>query len=149
LFYLPFTLCFIIANVTKVSPYLWDNIKVLFYWYVASTPLVALLLVRLWRMGRKAWREINVPVGLSLRVAAVLLFMTLTLAGAEGGLRLYVVDNVVGGPLVRAAGPVNENYFARFEQVGNAGGYSLYEVTRPETAAARQTGDGCATGERA
>ncbi len=77
-FYLPFTLCFIIANVAKVSPYLWDNIKVLFYWYVASTPLVALLLVRLWR---RAMRDVNVFVVL-MRGAAVLLFIALTLAGA-------------------------------------------------------------------
>ena len=217
LFYLPFTLCFIIANVAKVSPYLWDNIKVLFYWYVASTPLVALLLLRLWRMGTKAWRELNVPAGLLLRVAAVLLFLTLTLAGAldvwrvasateeqrefdasgiafaalveratppnsliliaptynhpvfltgrrallgYGGhlwsqgikyeqrdaevrriyagapdadvlLRQYGVDYIVVGPLERAAVAVNDNYFTRFEQVGNTGGYSLYKVARP------------------
>ncbi len=80
-FYLPFTLCFIIANVAKVSPYLWDNIKVLFYWYVASTPLVALLLVRLWGAGSRALRAVPVVVVL-LRVAACALFVTLTLAGA-------------------------------------------------------------------
>ncbi len=80
-FYLPFTLCFIIANVAKVSPYLWDNIKVLFYWYVASTPLVALLLVRLWRAGGKALRNAPVVV-LWLRVTACALFVALTCAGA-------------------------------------------------------------------
>jgi len=217
LFYLPFTLCFIIANVAKVSPYLWDNIKVLFYWYVASTPLVALLLVRLWRMGSKAWREMNVLAGLLPRGAAVLLFLTLTLAGAldvwrvasaseeqrefdAGGiefaalvkretpprsliliaptynhpvfltgrrallgygghlwsqgikyetreaevkriyagapdadalLQQYGVDYIVVGPLERAAGPVNDQFFRHFEQVGNSGGYSLYKVARP------------------
>lgn len=81
-FYLPFTLCFIIANVAKVSPYLWDNIKVLFYWYVASTPLVALLLVRLWRVGGSTMREVNVVVRWLPRVAAVALFVSLTFAGA-------------------------------------------------------------------
>ena len=43
LFYLPFTLCFIIPNLIKLAPWVWDNIKVIFYWYVASVPLVALL----------------------------------------------------------------------------------------------------------
>jgi hypothetical protein len=49
LFYLPFTLCFIIPNFLKMAPWIWDNIKVLYYWWLASAPLVALLLARLWR----------------------------------------------------------------------------------------------------
>lgn len=69
-FFLPFTLCFIIPNVVKLSPWVWDNIKVLFYWYIASVPLVALLLARLWRER------------VVFRVAAAGLFVALTLAGA-------------------------------------------------------------------
>ncbi|HEX7295638.1 MAG TPA: hypothetical protein VF251_07810 [Pyrinomonadaceae bacterium] len=69
-FYLPFTLCFIVPNFLKMAPWIWDNIKVLFYWWVASAPLVALLLARLWREGA------------TKRVMAVVLFATLTLAGA-------------------------------------------------------------------
>jgi len=37
-FFLPFTLCFIIPNVMKMAPWIWDNIKVLFYWWLASAP---------------------------------------------------------------------------------------------------------------
>ncbi len=48
LFYLPFTLCFIVPNLVKMAPWVWDNIKVLFYWWLASAPIVALLLARLW-----------------------------------------------------------------------------------------------------
>jgi hypothetical protein len=48
-FYLPFLLCFIVPNLVKVAPWIWDNIKVLFLWYVASTPLVAWLLARWWQ----------------------------------------------------------------------------------------------------
>jgi hypothetical protein len=70
LFYLPFTLCFLIPNFVKLAPWIWDNIKVLFYWWLASAPIVALLLARLWREG---------PI---LRVAAVVLFVCVTLAGA-------------------------------------------------------------------
>ena len=70
LFYLPFTLCFIVPNMIKMAPWIWDNVKVLFYWWVASAPLVALLLSRLWKLG--TWR----------RALAVALFACLTLAGA-------------------------------------------------------------------
>ncbi|HEY6660812.1 MAG TPA: hypothetical protein VI031_06710 [Pyrinomonadaceae bacterium] len=70
LFYLPFTLCFIVPNFVKMAPWIWDNIKVLFYWWLASAPLVALLLARLWRQG---------PIR---RVIAVLLFVCVTFAGA-------------------------------------------------------------------
>jgi hypothetical protein len=56
-FYLPFVFCFIIPNVIKLAPWVWDNIKVLFYWYVASVPLVALLLARGLRQ-KSGWRWI-------------------------------------------------------------------------------------------
>jgi hypothetical protein len=67
-FYLPFVLCFVVPNVYKLSPWVWDNIKVLFYWWVASAPLVALVVARLWR--ERAWRA-----------AAVLLVLMQTAAG--------------------------------------------------------------------
>src|SRR5690242_16170699 len=70
LFYLPFTLCFIIPNFIKLAPWIWDNIKVLFYWWLASAPIVALLLAKLWREG---------PIR---RTAAIVLFVCVTLAGA-------------------------------------------------------------------
>jgi hypothetical protein len=69
IFYLPFTLCFIIPNLIKLAPWVWDNIKVLFYWYIASAPLVALLLARLWRGG------------VLYRAMAMALLVSLTLAG--------------------------------------------------------------------
>jgi len=69
-FYLPFTLCFIFPNMVKMAPWVWDNIKVLFYWWLASAPLVALLLARLWRMGKMP------------RVIAAILFVCVTLAGS-------------------------------------------------------------------
>ena len=70
LFYLPFTLFFIIPNLIRLAPWVWDNNKVIFYWYVASAPLVALLLIEMWRTNA------------ALRVAAAVLFVSLTLAGA-------------------------------------------------------------------
>ena len=51
LFWLPFALCFIVPNVVRLAPWIWDNIKVLIYWFVASIPLVAWLLSLIWRRG--------------------------------------------------------------------------------------------------
>ena len=69
-FYLPFTLCFLVPNLIKMAPWIWDNIKVLFYWWLASAPIVAMLLSRLWRDGYLR------------RVTACILFVFLTLSGA-------------------------------------------------------------------
>jgi len=68
-FYLPFTLCFIVPNLVKLAPWIWDNVKILFYWWIASAPLVALLLAKLWEGA------------IAHRVFAVVLFIMLTLAG--------------------------------------------------------------------
>jgi len=70
LFYLPFTLCFIVPNLVKMAPWVWDNIKVLFCWWLASAPIVALLLARL-------WHQRGLP-----RILAVVLFGCVTLAGS-------------------------------------------------------------------
>jgi hypothetical protein len=69
-FYLPFTLCFIIPNLIKLAPWPWDNIKVIFYWFIASVPLVSLLLARLLRGT------------FTLRAVSIVLILTLTLSGA-------------------------------------------------------------------
>ena len=205
IFFLPFTLCFIIPNVLKMAPWIWDNIKVLFYWWLASAPLVALLLARLWRQA-----------GLR-RAIAVALFTCVTLAGASDvaaivlrssryeifsaeGIRFaelikqqtapralvihapvhnhpvfltgrrslmgypghvwthglefaqreseikkvyfgapdamqiltkYGVDYIVVSPLERNIMNVNEQFFAKFQLVGEVGGYRLYKTTQP------------------
>jgi len=204
LFYLPFTLCFIIPNFVKLAPWIWDNIKVLYYWWLASAPIVALLLAKLWREG---------PLR---RATAIVLFVCVTLAGAldvasmtlhsgkydifdasgikfaelikektppraliihapvhntpvfltgrrslmgypghiwthglqylqreseikriylgspdaEQLLKNYGVDYAVVGPLEKLVVPVNEEFFNRFEKVGQVGEYSLYKVRR-------------------
>jgi hypothetical protein len=69
-FYAPFTLCFLVPNLLRLSPWIWDNIKFLFYWYVASAPLVALLLAR---MARGRWPA---------RLLAPALVLALVLSGA-------------------------------------------------------------------
>ncbi len=69
LFTLPFLTWFIVPNVMRLAPWVWDNIKVLFYWYVGCVPLVALALARMLR-ARGA-----------IRVGAVALVITLVLSG--------------------------------------------------------------------
>ncbi|MDQ2856458.1 MAG: hypothetical protein M3R68_09020, partial [Acidobacteriota bacterium] len=202
LFYLPFTLCFVVPNFVKLAPWIWDNVKVLFYWWVASAPLVALLLSRLWGAGT------------TRRAIAVALFACLTLAGAldvasivlrsgefqlfdPRGVRFaevikeqtqprstvihapihntpvfltgrrslmgypghiwthgldfgpreaeikriysgapdaevllgkYGVDYAVVGPNEKLVMPVNEQFFSRFQKVGESGEYRLYKI---------------------
>jgi hypothetical protein len=205
LFYLPFTLCFLIPNLFKLAPWVWDNIKVLFYWYVASVPLVALLLVRMWR-GPFWMRSVAAPLVVALTLAGALdvwrvvsgtvelqefdrngvafaammervtpqralvlhapihnhpVFLTgrRSLMGYPGHIwthgldyiereeeirRIYAgastapalmsrygVDYVVVSPLERQQMPVNDNFFERFERVGETGEYRLYKIKRP------------------
>lgn len=76
-FYIPFACIFIGANLLKLSPWIWDNIKLLFLWFVASAPFVAVLITHLWRKGNHM-----------SRVALALLVLTLTGAGALDILRV-------------------------------------------------------------
>ena len=69
LFWLPFALCFIVPNFVRLAPWIWDNIKVLIYWFLLSVPLVAWLLGLIWRRGN---------VG---KAAVVGLIFVLTFAG--------------------------------------------------------------------
>jgi hypothetical protein len=70
-FYAPFLLCFIVPQLVKLAPRVSGNIKVLIYWYIASVPLVALLLAALWRRGSMA-RVTATGVVLSLTLATAL-----------------------------------------------------------------------------
>jgi len=70
LFSLPFLVWFVVPNVVKLAPWVWDNIKVLFYWYVGFVPLVALLIA--WLLRDR----------LLLRVAGIAVLATLVLAGS-------------------------------------------------------------------
>ena len=69
LYCLPFLAWFVAANVFRLAPWLWDNIKVLIYWWLGSLPIVALVLARLWASRRAA------------KVGAVILAFVLMAAG--------------------------------------------------------------------
>ena len=70
-FYIPFIFCFLIPNLIKVAPWVWDNIKVLFVWYVASVPMVAWLLARWWQQ-RSLFRWLAPAVLATLLLAGAL-----------------------------------------------------------------------------
>nr|WP_309696931.1 hypothetical protein [Armatimonas sp.] len=56
LFYLPFLVCFFGPNIVQMAPWIWDNLKVLIYWYLLSVPLVAGLLASwLKTPGLRVW----------------------------------------------------------------------------------------------
>lgn len=105
LFYLPFTLCFIVPNIVRMAPWIWDNVKVLFYWWIASVPIIALLLARLWESN--IWN----------RMMAASLFVVLTLAG---GLDVFAL--VVG-----------KADYAEFDRDGVAFAEQIKEQTPPRT----------------
>ena len=77
LFHLPFIACFVAPNIVKFAPWAWDSIKVLYVWFLAAIPLVALMVARLWKA--------KVVGG---RAVAMVLFVLLTLSG---GLDVYRV----------------------------------------------------------
>lgn len=51
-FLAPFALWFAVPNVLRLSPWIWDNVKFLFYWYAASAPLAAAVLAAVSRRSR-------------------------------------------------------------------------------------------------
>jgi uncharacterized membrane protein len=53
------------------------------------------------------------------------------MADAGAILRKYGVAYAVVGPLERNLMNVNEQFFSRFEIVGEVGGYRLYKITQP------------------
>lgn len=55
LFGLPFLLLFIIANVAKLAPWPWDNIKVLIYCFVGALPFAAFAISWIWQKGKYSW----------------------------------------------------------------------------------------------
>jgi len=78
LFSMPFLVWFVAPNFFRLAPWLWDNIKVLTYWWLGSVPIVALVLARLWASRPAA------------RAGAVILAVVLMAAGGLDILRASV-----------------------------------------------------------
>ncbi len=97
-FYAPFLLCFLVPNVLKMAPWIWDNIKVLFYWYVASVPLIGLLLAR-WFRDKVRWKLLAAGCVIALTLAGYLdLFRIVT---GNAVYREYDNDGIVLADLAR------------------------------------------------
>lgn len=70
LFFVPFGLCFVVGNVFRVAPWIWDNYKVLYYFQVGAVLLIGVLLSIFWRRGFFG------------KITALLLFFLMILSGA-------------------------------------------------------------------
>ena len=68
LFSAVFLVWFVVPNVMKLAPWVWDNIKVLFYWFVGFLPLVALVLAQLLRRSA-GWRILGLSAILAMTLA--------------------------------------------------------------------------------
>lgn len=102
-FYAPFAFCFLIPNFLKLSPWIWDNIKFLFYWYVASVPLVAFVLARMWEeRSRRRWLAAGLLASLTLSGGLdILRVMTRTIELQEfttDGIQMAKLINLLAPP---------------------------------------------------
>jgi hypothetical protein len=102
-FYAPFLLCFIIPNLVKLAPWVWDNIKVLFTWYVASTPLVALLLAR--GLRQKSWWRWAAGAALASMVLAGALDILRVITGVTEYLEFDAQGIAIAGVISQKAAP--------------------------------------------
>jgi len=82
-FAIPFILIFLIANLIQFTPWDWDNLKVLIYFYIGSIPFVAYGLACLWKSTYK--------------IIPILLILTLVLSGITSvvstSMHSYLVNN--------------------------------------------------------
>jgi hypothetical protein len=75
---------FVLANVMRLAPWIWDNIKVLIFWWLGGAPVVALLLARLW-----SYRAAVPRVGAALLLAVLVGAGALDIARATIGPRTF------------------------------------------------------------
>lgn len=81
-FAIPFIIIFLIANIIQFTPWDWDNLKVLIYFYIGSIPFVAYGLASLWNSRFK--------------FLSLLLFISLILSGITSvvsGIQRFYLEN--------------------------------------------------------
>jgi len=102
LFSAAFLAWFIVPNVMKLAPWVWDNIKVLFYWFVGFVPLVALLLSRMLQSGR-GWRMLGLTAVFTLTLAGGIdVFRVLS---SQTELQEFDADGIAVAGAIREATP--------------------------------------------
>lgn len=95
LFNLPFAAMFVASNLFKLSPWVWDNIKFLFVWYLGSVPLVAWLLSQLPQAILARLQKPGLALRAALHTVVILpLLVVLTLSGALDIWRILVHTNL-------------------------------------------------------
>lgn len=101
-FFVPFFLCFLLGNIVRLAPWIWDNMKVLYYFQIGTSLLIAALLSRLNSRGVFG------------KLLAALLFFLCILAGGLDAYRMasgqtaaevYSHDGVIFGQRVAEATP--------------------------------------------
>ena len=103
LFYLPFTLWFIVPNLIKVAPWIWDNIKFFYIWFLASVPIVALAISLAWKK-KSFWRLGASALFLLLVISSVLDFYRLFTSATA--FEVYSKPDVEFGNFLREKTPV-------------------------------------------
>jgi len=80
----PFVALFVLANLFRLSPWIWDNMKFLAPAHAGLAPFAALALARAWRHGRAG------------RVAAIAAFVAATLSGVLDVSKVAAAGGVFG-----------------------------------------------------
>lgn len=102
IFYAPFLIWLVVPNLLKLSPWVWDNIKFLFYWYVASAPLVAFLLARFWET-RQPRRWVTAGLVATLTLSGVL--DILRVVTPHAGFQEFTRDGISMADLIKVVTP--------------------------------------------
>ncbi len=83
---LPFLILFLLPNLVLFAPWNWDNIKILIYWFLGTTPVAALALTCLYK--NKRFRILS-------RVGFFIIMFVLTIAGGIDVFR-YAIAPISG-----------------------------------------------------
>lgn len=97
LFFFPFILCFVGANTLRLAPWVWDNVKVLIYCYLAAIPLVAWLLSKILRR----------PFGYALVAASITIMMFSGFLDVWRTASAQIEHQIIDPSMVAAANELN------------------------------------------
>jgi hypothetical protein len=104
LFYIPFAFLFVLANVVKLAPWEWDNIKVLIYWMVGSIPFVVFAIAWMWRQN--ALGKIGSIIAIFVLIASGGLDVWRTVS-RQHNYRVFDPDGIKIGERLRFVTPPN------------------------------------------
>lgn len=102
LYYAPFALCFIVPNLFRLAPWIWDNIKVLVYAFIGSVPIAAVVLARL--VDGRRWRPALAGGLLFILIFAGALDVWRVASGAFAS-RVYSTEGIAFARLVAESTP--------------------------------------------